>query len=64
MADKPGFSEFIKRLWANKVVRDSSLAALAAVVGAVSVYFTTPLAIVAYVALRAVVATWVGRSDP
>jgi len=52
-----------KGLWANKTLRDTSLAALAAVVGAAAIYFKAPAAVVAYVAVRAAVAAFIARQS-
>ena len=52
----------LKRWWNEyKVLRDVSLAALAALVGALSVYFQSPEAIVAYITVRAAIGEWIKR---
>lgn len=53
----------LKALWANATFRDVVLAGLAAAVGAASIYFKTPQAMVAYLAIRAAVAAWVAKNQ-
>lgn len=49
----------MKTLWANPVVRDTALAALAAGVAAAAVYFKAPVVLPVYLAVRAAVAQYV-----
>ena len=53
----------LKALWSNATVRDTALAALAALVGAVAIYFKSPAAVVLYIALRAAVSAWIEKNN-